>query len=165
MQTAAALAAFADGKPDAIREAVDRLVKLVEATPLEPLPPNGKANARQRAEALPQVPLWLVARECLAQGPRAVPARPARSWRRAPLAAAKRQQDPLYAAAILREWGQLDLDRGDKAKAEARWAEMLELALPKPNPAKAVAAAPRRRRPSDPASSRAPSRHPRAAAA
>src|SRR5207248_2044643 len=65
VQTAAALAALADGSPDGIREAVDRLVKRVEATPLEPLPPNGKPNARQRAEALPQVPLWLVARECL----------------------------------------------------------------------------------------------------
>src|SRR5439155_313930 len=65
VQTAAALAAFAAGPPDGAHEAVGRLVKLAESSPLEPLPAGGKPNARQRAEALPQVPLWLVARECL----------------------------------------------------------------------------------------------------
>ncbi len=141
VHTAAALAAFADGKPEGIREAVDRLVKLVEATPLEPLPANGKANARQRADSLPQVPLWLVARECLSKEKERETYRAAgeKLAARAVLAA-KRQQDLLFAAAILREWGQLDLDRGDKAKAEARWTELLELMMPKPNPTKAVGA-------------------------
>src|SRR5437764_12948833 len=34
------------------------------STVLEALPPSGKANARQRAEALPLIPMWLAAREC-----------------------------------------------------------------------------------------------------
>src|SRR5262249_19739574 len=47
-----------------------------------------------------------------------------------------------YTTAILREWGQLEFDRGDKAKAEARWSTLLEAALPKPPPPKAVEAKP-----------------------
>src|SRR5439155_14435877 len=79
--------------------------------------------------------VWLVARECLRKGQE--PHREAGEKLAARAAAAgKRQKDLYYAAAVLREWGQLDLDRGDKAKAEARWAEMLEMMLPKPNPAR-----------------------------
>src|SRR5205085_7120802 len=63
---AGALAAFADGKPETIREALDRLIQVLDASPLEALPAHGKANSRQRSEALLQIPLWLVARECLA---------------------------------------------------------------------------------------------------
>jgi tetratricopeptide (TPR) repeat protein len=143
VHTAAALAALADGKPEGTRAAIDRLVKLIESTPLEPLPANGRANARQRADAQPQVLLWLVARECLGKEKDREPYRAAgeKIAERA-VAAAKRQQDQFFVIAMLREWGQLDLDRGDKAKAEARFTEILELALPKPNPAKAVGAAP-----------------------
>ena len=142
VQTAAALAAFADAKPAGVKDAVEQLAKLAEATALEPLPPSGKANARLRAEAQPLIPLWLVARECLSKEKDREPYRAAGEKLAAKaLAAAKRQADPFLAAAILREWGQLDLDRGDKAKAEERWAELLELMLPKPNP-KAAAAAP-----------------------
>lgn len=139
VQTAAALVAFADGKPDAIREAVDRLVKLMESTPLEPLPPSGKANSRQRTEALPQVALWLVARECLAKDRSAFWPAGEKLAERAS-AAGKRQEDPSTASAILREWGQMELDRGDKAKAELRWGELLELAVPKPALKKAAMA-------------------------
>ena len=139
VQTAVALAAFAEDKPASIREAVDRLVKLVESTPLEPLPPSGKANARQRAEALAQVSLWLAARECLAKDRE--PYWQAGEKLAAPrVAAAKRQQDLFLAMAILREWGQMELDLGNKAKAEERWNELLELTVPKP-------ACERRRRP------------------
>ena len=155
--TATALAALAGAKPEGIREALDRLVKLTEATPLEPLPANGKANARQRADALPQVPLWLVARECLGKDKdrEAFRAAGEKLAVRA-LAAAKRNQDPLFAVAILREWGQLDLDRGEKDKAEARWAEILELLLPKPNAAKPVGAAPAPVTPAPPVAPRPP---------
>src|SRR5262249_21938891 len=91
-----------------------------------------KANARQRAAAQPQMILWLVARECLGKDKDREPLRAAaeKLGERA-LAAAKRQQDNLYAAAILREWGQLDLDRGDKAKAESPGAEPLAMLMPK----------------------------------
>jgi tetratricopeptide (TPR) repeat protein len=135
---AAALVALADGKPDVTAEAVDRLVKLTEAVPLEPLPPDGKANSRQRADALAQVPLWLVARECLKRDEY----RPAGEKLAARAAeSAKRQQDPLQAAAILREWGQMALDKGDKATAEAKWSELLALVMPKPKAKKPTPAA------------------------
>lgn len=132
--TATALAALADGRPEATRDAVERLAKWAEANPLEAVPAGGKPNARQRSAAQPQMVLWLVARECLGKGTDREPLRAAgeRLAERA-LAAARRQQDVLYAAAVLREWGQLDHDRGDKAKAEARWSEVLELVLPKPS--------------------------------
>ena len=47
-----------------IEAALDRLGRLVEKTPLDVLPDGARANARQRAEAARQVPLWLVARAC-----------------------------------------------------------------------------------------------------
>ncbi|HUR55406.1 MAG TPA: tetratricopeptide repeat protein, partial [Gemmataceae bacterium] len=99
VQTAAALAAFADAKPEGIKEAVDRLAKLADVAVLEPLPPSGKANARQRAEALPLIPMWLAARECLSKDKAREPYRAAGEKIAAKaLAAAKRQQDPFTAA-------------------------------------------------------------------
>ena len=130
VRTAAALLALADGNAEAGQDAVNELVKLVDAAPLDPLP-DGKANARQRAEAQPHVQVWIVAKECFAPGRDKLHEAGAKLADRA-LAAAKRQLDPMVAAAILREWGQIELDRGDKAKAEARWAEMLDLLMPKP---------------------------------
>jgi tetratricopeptide (TPR) repeat protein len=139
--TACALAALAGDDAAACRRAVDRLVKLVESMPLEPLPRHARANARQRAEAMPQMVVWLVAKECLGKDHDELrPAGEKLAARAA--AAAKRQQDPLYAAAILRTWGQLDLERGDKAKAESHWAEMLEMVLPRPAPKTAAAPPP-----------------------
>jgi hypothetical protein len=43
-------------------------------------------------------------------------------------AAVKRQPNLLLTAAVLREWAQIELDRGDRAKAEARLGEILERA-------------------------------------
>jgi tetratricopeptide (TPR) repeat protein len=137
--TASALAALSGTDTAAMRSAVDRLVKLVESRPLEPLGPHGRANSRQRAEAMQEVPIWLVAQECLGKGHEELRGAGEKLAARA-AAAAKRQQDTLYAAAILRQWGQFDLERGDKAKAEAHWAEMLDAVVPKPNPSKAAAA-------------------------
>src|SRR5207248_3021643 len=94
VQIAAALVALADGKPEATAAAVERLAKLAEKTPLEALPANGRANSRQRAEAMDQVPLWLVARECVKDAK----LRPAGDKLAArALDAAKRQLDPVYA--------------------------------------------------------------------
>jgi tetratricopeptide (TPR) repeat protein len=140
--TANVLGAFTEGKPAAIQEAVDQLAKLVDATPLEKLPANGKANARQRAEARLQVPIWLAARECLVKDRE--PLWPAGAKLAARAAeAAKRQNDALITVAVFREWGQLELDRGDKAKAETIWAELLQWTLPKqPAPKPAAQASP-----------------------
>src|SRR5262249_49445214 len=61
---ATTLAALATGKLDEFDAELARLVQLAEETPLEPLPPGARANARQRADAAKQLGLWLVAREC-----------------------------------------------------------------------------------------------------
>jgi tetratricopeptide (TPR) repeat protein len=140
VQTATAFAALSEEKLEAKREAVDRLLKLAESTPLEPLLVGTKANSRQRAEALAQVPLWLVARECLAKDRQTLWPVGEKLAGRA-VEAAKRQQDLQLATAILREWGEIELDRDDKTKAEARWKELLDLVVPKPA-ARKVAVAP-----------------------
>src|SRR5205823_8571119 len=103
--------AVLDDKPDTAAEVVERLIRLVEETPLEPLPPNDRANSRQRVATGPQIALWLVARDCLKKDP----LRPqgVKPGERA-LTAAKRQLESVYSLAILREWGQIDGDRGDK---------------------------------------------------
>ncbi|HTK75342.1 MAG TPA: tetratricopeptide repeat protein, partial [Gemmataceae bacterium] len=146
VQIASALAAFIEGDAAVIREAVDRLVKLAESAPLDVLPPNGKPNARQRAEALQQVPLWLVARECLKNDRSEFwPAGEKLAARAA--AAAKRQPDTSLTSAVLREWAKIALDGGDRVQAEARLSEMLEIALPKPDATKRPAPPPGRGRP------------------
>lgn len=140
VQTAAVVAAFGTGAaPEATRPAVERLVKLMHATPLDPLPASARPNARHRAQAALQVPLWIAARECLAKDRKEFWSAGEQLAARA-VAAARRQQNPLQAIAILREWGQLELERGSPAQAEVRWAELLELALPKPAPARRSAA-------------------------
>ena len=128
--TANVLGAFAANDPAQAKEAVALLMKVVEAAPLEPLPASGKANARQRAEARLQISIWLAARECLAKGRE--PFWPAGEKLAARAAAAsKRQPDALLTTAIFREWGQLELDRGNKEKAQAHWTELLEWKLAK----------------------------------
>src|SRR5262249_49467720 len=52
-------------KPDQSRASLERLLHLIDEKPLEALPEGTRANARQRAEAVPQITLWLAARECL----------------------------------------------------------------------------------------------------
>jgi tetratricopeptide (TPR) repeat protein len=123
------LVAFAQDKPDAIDQSVGRLAKLAGASPLEELGPNGRANARQRAEAAKQLGLWLVARASWKRD--STRAAGDRFAERA-LAAGRRQTDPMWALAMLREWGQIAFDAGDRATAEARWGQMLDIVLENP---------------------------------
>jgi hypothetical protein len=113
-------------RPDSSREVVERLLHLVEGTPLEGLPEGVRANARQRAEARPQVALWLAARECFQDHELRSAADQLAS--RA-LEAARRQPEPGLAQAVLREAGLLALQRGERPAAEAYWSELLERAL------------------------------------
>jgi tetratricopeptide (TPR) repeat protein len=129
VQIVQALLGLDDGKT----EAIERLSRLVEQSPLDDLPSGTKANARQRAEAARQIGLWLVARACWAQ--ESVRASGDLFARRA-LEAARRQAENRWALAMLREWGQHDLDRGDRASAEARWSELLDLVLANPQTAR-----------------------------
>jgi tetratricopeptide (TPR) repeat protein len=132
VQVAACLGALADEKPEVIAAAIERLEKLADTIPLEDLPAGTKANARQRAQAASQMGLWLVARECLAKKDLKDLQTGGQKLAQRSVQAAKRQLEPLYALAILREWGQIELDRGDKKAAEAHWGEMLNLLLPAP---------------------------------
>ena len=131
---AIALYAFAEGNADEVDRTVTRLTTLVEKTPLEQIKASkatrGKVprpNARQRAEALKQVDLWLVAKACWARD--STRSRGDFFATRA-VEAARRQADSRWPSIMLREWGQSALDRGDRPTAERRWAELLELVIP-----------------------------------
>ena len=108
---------------------VKQLVELVDATPLEPQPEKGGYTTKQRDIAKQQMALWLVGRDCLKH--ESLRASGIKLGERA-LEAARRQTDHGYALAILREWGQLAIQAGDKEAAEQRWTEMLEVVIPKP---------------------------------
>ena len=104
-----------------ISEAVSRLTALVDRMPLEELPEGTRANARQRSEASHQIGLWIAARECLAQ-PEYRDAGTKLATRA--LDAAKRQVDRKFALAVLREWGRILLDQGDRARKEVSMAKV-----------------------------------------
>ena len=59
-----ALEALAEGDSHGIEPALTRLVELVNNSPLEPLAAGARPDARQKALAAGQIPLWLVARAC-----------------------------------------------------------------------------------------------------
>jgi tetratricopeptide (TPR) repeat protein len=125
----AAVASFTDPNPEPANAAVARLRGLIERAPLEDLK-GARANSRQRADAARRIGAWLVAREC---------------WKResmreagdalaaSALDAAKRLTDPLWGLVMLREWGQVLLDRGDRAGAERLWGEILDQVLANPS--------------------------------
>ena len=108
---------------------VKQLVELVDERPLDPQPEKGGFTTKQRDAAKQQMALWLVGRECLKHD--SLRESGTKLGERA-LEAARRQTDHGYALAILREWGQLALQAGDKEVAEQRWTEMLEVVIPKP---------------------------------
>ncbi|WP_373650417.1 DUF1583 domain-containing protein [Schlesneria sp. DSM 10557] len=114
---------------DNYQTAVTQLVDLVERTPLDPAPEKGTFTAAQRDAAKPQIGLWIVGRDCIKQ--ESLRSAGVKLAERA-LEAAQRQADRGFELALLREWGQLELERGDPAAAERRWAEMLEVIIPKP---------------------------------
>ncbi len=130
---AAALRAMASGESSRVGPALERLDRLVERTPLESLPPVGRANARQRAEAARQVPLWLVARACEKRPDAAAHRAIAGRLSARALEAARRQADNLIMLAMVREQGELALARGDRKGAEAAWGRMLDLVMPAPS--------------------------------
>jgi tetratricopeptide (TPR) repeat protein len=132
---AAALVALAEGKPDAIDAALSRLTRRVGELPLEPLPDGARANARQRADAAKQLGLWLVARASW-KHESSRPTGDALAARA--LEAARRQSDARWSLAMLREWGQVALDQGDRVAAERRWGQMLDLVLTDPGAKKSA---------------------------
>ncbi|WP_422924867.1 DUF1583 domain-containing protein [Singulisphaera sp. PoT] len=135
VQVGLALVAFASGSAEGIDQSTKNLADLMAKTPLENLPAGTRANARQREEAARQMGLWLVARACWTVD--SVRDRGDVFATRA-FEAAQRQVDTYPALAMLREWGQVALDRGDRPTAEARWSRMLAMITVKPTPAKSA---------------------------
>jgi len=129
VRIAAALLEFAAEDEQQIERTINAVVTLVESSQLEPLGASGRANARQRAEAEGQIPLWLVARKCWKH--ERLRSIGDRLFDRA-LEAAKRQADNRWALAILRERGGLALESGDRQAAEGYWTLMLHLILNRP---------------------------------
>ncbi len=133
VQIAAALFALMEERSRAERsnerlmEAIKRLSKLTAELPLDKLGTGKRANARQRGQAAQQIGLWLVARECLKR-PSLRPV--GEQLGRRAVDAARRQPEPHFALAMLREWEQIELNRGDRQGATQRLAEMLDILLP-----------------------------------
>jgi tetratricopeptide (TPR) repeat protein len=129
VRVAVALAAFAEGKADERDAALKPLVVLVEKSPLEALADGTRPNSRQREDAMKWLGVWPVARVCLKE-------ESLRSVGETLMArareAARRQADPLWHQAILREAGQIALDSGDTARAEKLWGELLDSVLAAP---------------------------------
>lgn len=115
------------GTDDERTLAVGRLVAGLAGRPLPGSPAGRSGTDADRTAAARQVGLWLVARECLASD--ALREAGTTLGERA-LHAARGQSDPGYVRAILREWGQLDLDRGDREQAAARWRDLLDSVFP-----------------------------------
>lgn len=106
-----------------------QLLELIDTVPLEPPPAKGGFTAKQREAAQRQTALWLVARECLKKKTHLTEGK--KLAERA-LEASRRLADHGYTMSILREWGQVALDAGDRPTAEKCWSEMLEVVIPKP---------------------------------
>src|SRR5207237_460003 len=81
-------------------------------------PGRGLASNRQQEEARRQLVFWLVARECIKQ-PKLQRATEVLGERA--VEAALRLPEKTAAMVILREWGALELARGNRAAAEKRW--------------------------------------------
>ncbi|HEY4262666.1 MAG TPA: tetratricopeptide repeat protein, partial [Schlesneria sp.] len=120
--------AISTGDTKTTGNVLKQLIEVLARTPLEPQPAKGGFTAKQKEVALRETALWLLARDCLKQenlrDDGAILATRA-------LEASRRNSDNGYTMAILREWGQIALDAGDKETAEKRWTEMLDLVIPK----------------------------------
>ena len=126
MLIASALSASVSEKPEAFERTVERLARRVDEPALGDSSAEPRPAASQMAEAAPLVELWPVARI----GLRREATRPAAERLAAcALTAALQQEDPSWSMAILREEGQLALDRGDRAAAETAWTAMLRRIL------------------------------------
>ena len=112
--------------------AVARLVELVNHTALEPLEPGERANARQRAVAARQIPLWLVARACWNQEKSGKGAEIAKMFAERAFEAARRQTDNTFYLAMIREQGERAIEKGDRTAAAAAWGQMLEIVVSPP---------------------------------
>ncbi len=127
----AALAAMASKDNGRMQGALETLAGLVDKTPLDSLAAGVRANARERAQAAEQIPLWLVARAARRQTDPAVRTFGDKFAARA-LEAARRQDDRVWLLAMMREQGELAFEVQDRAGAAAVWSRMLDLVVTPP---------------------------------
>ena len=114
---------------DKTKALLKQLLDTVDKTPLEAQPAKGGFTSSQHEAALQQTALWLLARDCLKKEP--LRGEGTKLAERA-LLASRRNSDQGYTLAILREWGQIALENGDRKAAEEYWTELLDIVLPKP---------------------------------
>jgi hypothetical protein len=128
LDVVSALLAFSDtDSPDRWQSATQQLIDRINADPLEELSNGERPSSAQRAAAKEQLALWIVAREAL-QHPETRDAGLLLADRA--LAAARRQSEDTWTLAMLREQGESSLQTGDRATAEGRFLEMLDIILP-----------------------------------
>ncbi|MFO0943582.1 MAG: hypothetical protein U0930_22835 [Pirellulales bacterium] len=106
-----------------------RAEKLLSNMQLEPVEPGYKLSMKQRKSAVSVTNLWLVAKQAIeAQGVDAdVKSELSDRLAERALEAAKRQITNDYSLPILYEWGKLRVEKGDLAKAESLWDQLLEI--------------------------------------
>ncbi len=106
--------------------ALKRLAEFVAAHPLVKIEMGKQPTKQQRSEAVHRLPIWVVAREALQDDDEDV-RKLGEALADHALAAAERQTDASWALALLREWGHVELTRGNKQEAEEKWSNMLDL--------------------------------------
>ncbi|MBL8810519.1 MAG: DUF1583 domain-containing protein [Planctomycetaceae bacterium] len=116
-------------KDPGANSAVDTLLKLLEAHPLEEVAPGRRPNSRQRKEAAPDILLWIIAKPVLASDP-ASASGTALATRA--LQAAERQDSLAPASQILMGWSQILLEAGNRPEAESQLRRLLEISTVRP---------------------------------
>ncbi len=116
-------------KSENANESIKRLAELVSNQSLDEIPDGRRPNSRQRREAALFVPLWMVARECLAnkdQQPMGL-----KLAERAAIAA-RRQEGTQHAMVVLFDWAKLEIEQSDRSHAESKLTELLKIATERP---------------------------------
>jgi tetratricopeptide (TPR) repeat protein len=120
----AAHLALASGRD--VDQKLNDLIALMDRIPVAARPEKGELSEKPRTAALKQVPLWLIARQCLVREDRkelgeklAVRA----------LEASRAQSDNHFAIALLYEWGTIALKGNDAVSATRHWNLMVELSI------------------------------------
>ncbi|WP_345682688.1 DUF1583 domain-containing protein [Novipirellula caenicola] len=114
-------------------QAVRQLTQMASKNPLEQIAEGRRPNSRQRREAAMMIPVWIVARDCIKHDELQDLGH---QLAEVALKAARRQIGIKEQSAILYEWGRVLVEQGNKAQAEARWAELLEIATQRPTRSK-----------------------------
>lgn len=116
-------------KSESAAATLQGLEKQLADQPLVEVPAGKRPNSRQRREALLATPLWLVARQCLSDE---AYAKTGEMLAERALAGARMQVDKAQLVAMLYDWGNLSLARGDRQQAERKWSELLDRITERP---------------------------------